>query len=151
MVVDAVPAWTPTPSLCKDMAAPGIDRQRLAVTGPPGGLRDCGPMANVDPSTATPPGPEAAADHMPGWPPFVAVLRWAGPGQPSPTAGTAGGAVAPSIVAGPMVPVGTVASGAAPGEGLLGGRSFGSTISLPLKTPKEGVGGTCIFGTIPGV
>ncbi|EMP37133.1 hypothetical protein UY3_05664 [Chelonia mydas] len=96
-IVDTVPTRTPAPSLHQDIAAPGVDCRRLTIVGPPVeavrraavtiGIgpprRDHGPMAVVDPGTATPPGPETAADLTPARSPFIAVLRWARPANPN--------------------------------------------------------------------
>ncbi|EMP41834.1 Voltage-dependent T-type calcium channel subunit alpha-1I [Chelonia mydas] len=121
MVVDAVPARTPAPSLHQDIAAPGVNCRRFAVVGPPieairgaagtAGTspprRDRSPMAVIDPGTAAPPSPETAADLTPARCPFVAVLRRARPANPpAGPAGATAGAVELGSLTGTMVPMG---------------------------------------------
>ncbi|EMP24454.1 Tetratricopeptide repeat protein 27 [Chelonia mydas] len=92
-IIDAVPAWTPIPSLCQGTVAPGVDRQCLTDAGPPleavrgaattvGATPLCrnhGPEADIDTGTADTPNPEvAAADRTPAWPPLTAACLRAG-------------------------------------------------------------------------
>ncbi|XP_043347241.1 uncharacterized protein LOC122455601 [Dermochelys coriacea] len=86
-IVYAIPARTPVPSLRQGTVVLGVNHWHLADMGPPveavhGAAttisatplrRDHGPMADIGPGTADTPGPEAAADHTPAWPPLAAA------------------------------------------------------------------------------